>query len=293
VGTVFLVGAGPGDPELLTVRAVSLLGRADAVVYDRLVQTAALEHCRPDAERIYVGKVSGRHVVPQEKINALLAELAGRVPLVVRLKGGDPLVFGRGGEEAEYLAERGIAFEVVPGVSAALAAPAAAGIPITHRDMSCSFAVVTGHEKGGAPDGRIDWTALARIDTIVVLMGVRSLDHIAGRLMAAGRSSDTPAALVQNAYWPNERVVVGTLETIVSRAIEEGVEPPATLVVGSVVALHGQLRQSLDRATAFRRAFAAETLGAGVPDLKAGACAASPELKLDRDPELRARPGVH
>jgi uroporphyrin-III C-methyltransferase len=241
VGKVFLVGGGPGHPELMTLKAVGLLRRADAIVFDRLVQEEVLDLCRPEAERIYVGKRPGCHESRQFQINATLVELAQRHQVVVRLKGGDPLVFGRGGEEAEALAQAGVPFEVIPGVSSALAAPAAAGIPVTHRDLACSFAVVTGHEKEGAGDGRIDWGALARIDTVVVLMGVHALERISERLIAGGRDPATPAALVQTAFWAEERVVTATLATIAAAAKREQVKAPATLVVGETVRLHERL----------------------------------------------------
>lgn len=241
VGRVYLVGAGPGHPGLITVEALRLLKQADAVVFDRLVPEELLQACRPDALRLYVGKAPGKHASRQTEINQLLARLATEHRLVVRLKGGDPFVFGRGGEEAEYLAEHGIPCAVVPGVTSALAAPAAAGIPVTHRDHACSFAVVTGHERADACEDRIDWAALARIDTVVVLMGVHSIERVAGHLIAAGRSPDTPAALVESAYWAGERTVVGTLGTIGDMARDEQVCPPATLVIGEVVRLREQL----------------------------------------------------
>ncbi|HEY3359299.1 MAG TPA: uroporphyrinogen-III C-methyltransferase [Polyangia bacterium] len=234
-GKVFLVGAGPGHPELITVKGLQLLQQADVVVFDRLVQEELLAACRPEAERIYVGKAPGRHESRQGEIDELLVRLGRRGGLVVRLKGGDPLLFGRGGEEAEALARAGVPFEIIPGVTAALAAPAAAGIPVTHRQHACSFAVVTGHEKDGAGDGRVDWGALARIDTLVVLMGVHRLEHIARALVDHGRAPTTPAAIVETAFWAGERVVEGTLATIAARAAAAGVRPPATLVVGEVV----------------------------------------------------------
>jgi len=235
VGTVFLVGGGPGPPDLLTVRAVELLRRADAVVYDRLIQVEALRLCPAVVVRHYVGKEAGLHRSRQQEINALLVTLAHEHEIVVRLKGGDPLVFGRGGEEAAHLRVAGVPCEIVPGVSAALAAPAAAGIAVTHRDLACTVALVTGHEKAGAGANRIDWTALARLDTVVVVMAVHALERIAARLIAAGRDPATPAALIQAAYWPEQRVTVATLGTIAQAARRDGARPPATLVVGEVV----------------------------------------------------------
>jgi uroporphyrin-III C-methyltransferase len=247
-GKVFLVGAGPGHPDLITVRGRDLLARADAVVFDRLVQESMLHVCRPDARRYYVGKAPGHHHSRQEEINALLVRLAGEQELVVRLKGGDPLLFGRGGEEAEALAAHGIAFEIVPGVSSALAAPAAAGIPVTHRGYACTFAVVTGHEQEGACDGRIDWSALARVDTLVVLMGVHSLPRVTQRLLEEGRAADTPAALIESASWADERTLVGTLGNIADVAHREKARPPATLVIGDVVTLRAVLDRSSGQA---------------------------------------------
>jgi uroporphyrin-III C-methyltransferase len=241
-GKVFLVGAGPGHPELITVKGLRLLERADAVVFDRLVQEELLEVCRPDAERVYVGKAPARHESRQGEINDVLVGLGRRHEVVVRLKGGDPLLFGRGGEEAEALARAGIPFEIIPGVTSALAAPAAAGIPVTHRGYACTVAVVTGHEKDGACDGRIDWSALARIDTVVVLMGVHRLAQISQALMDHGRAPTTPAAIVETAFWAGERVVEGTLATIAEAAARAGVRPPATLVVGEVVGVRALLR---------------------------------------------------
>ncbi|MBI5478892.1 MAG: uroporphyrinogen-III C-methyltransferase [Deltaproteobacteria bacterium] len=241
-GKVFLVGAGPGHPELITVKGLRLLEQADAVVYDRLVQEELLAACRPDAERVYVGKAPGRHESRQAEIDAMLVALGRRHGLVVRLKGGDPLLFGRGGEEAEALARAGIPFEIIPGVTSALAAPAAAGIPVTHRGHACTVAVVTGHEKDGAGDGRIDWAALARIDTVVVLMGVHRLPQISQALIANGRAPTTPAAIIETAFWAGERVLEGTLATIAEVAAGAGVRPPATVVVGEVVGVRALLK---------------------------------------------------
>ena len=241
VGKVFLVGAGPGHPDLITVRGRDLLARADAVVFDRLIQQKMLDVCRASVLRVYVGKAPGHHSSRQEEINDLLVRLAGEHEVIVRLKGGDPLLFGRGGEEAQDLAAHGIPFEIVPGVSSALAAPAAAGIPVTHRDCACSLAVVTGHEREGACEDRIDWAALAHIDTLVVLMGVHSLERIAACLVARGKAPDTPAALIESATWEQQRTVVATLGTIAQVAQQQKVQPPATLVIGQVVQLRACL----------------------------------------------------
>ncbi len=244
-GKVYLVGAGPGHPDLLTVKAYRLIAQADVIIYDRLVQEECLAHARPDCERIYMGKAPGRHESRQAEINDLIARKALAGNLVVRLKGGDCLLFSRGGEEAEYLAARGIPFEFVPGVTSALAAPAAAGIPVTHRDLSASFCVITGHEREdttGKPVA-LDWEALARMDTLAVLMGVKNLRRIAGLLMAHGKSADTPATLVQQAYWPGERVLFSTLGQVADEAEAAGIEPPAVLLVGAVVGVKTRLEQ--------------------------------------------------
>ena len=243
-GKVYLVGAGPGHPDLLTVKAYRLIGEADVIVFDRLVQEECVAHARKTAERIYMGKAPGRHDSRQDEINDLLVRKALAGNTVVRLKGGDSLLFSRGGEEAEYLAQRGVPFEFIPGVTSALAAPASAGIPVTHRALSSSYCVVTGHERDDKGQPREhDWGALARIDTLAVLMGVKNVERIATRLIEHGKSPDTPAALVQKAYWPGERVLFAPLAEIASRAQEEGIEPPAVLLVGEVVGIHERLQQ--------------------------------------------------
>lgn len=240
-GKVVLVGAGPGDPDLLTTRAVARIRAADVIVYDRLIHPGVLALAKPAAEKIYMGKPQG-HCARQDEIHIVLVEKAREGKMVVRLKGGDPFLFGRGGEEVEYLAEHGIAFEVVPGVSSCLSAPLSAGIAVTHRDASSSVAIVTGHSSDGHED-RVDWEAVARIDTAVFLMGVHNLEDIARKLMAAGRSPETPAAMIQMASWDGERVVTGTLGTIAPEVRRAGLQPPATLVVGEVVRLREKLQQ--------------------------------------------------
>lgn len=232
-GTVYLVGAGPGSSDLLTVRAVELLRIADVVVHDRLIQPEVLALARPDAERIDMGKPPGRHESRQDEINDLLVRKAREGRIVVRLKGGDPYVFGRGGEEAEHLAANGVPFEVVPGVSSSLAAPLSAGIAVTHRANASSVTIVTGHECDGK--SRIDWGALARLDTLVFVMAVHNVANIAARLIEHGRNPETPAAMIQSAFWPDERVVTGTLRTIADAVHAAGIQPPATLVIGDVV----------------------------------------------------------
>ncbi|BAL99916.1 MULTISPECIES: uroporphyrinogen-III C-methyltransferase [Caldilinea] len=235
IGAVYLVGAGPGAPDLITLRGAELLRRAGAVLYDALANNALLGLTRDDAELIYVGKRAGAHALSQQEINHLLLEKACQHLVVVRLKGGDPFVFGRGGEEMEFLHRHGVPVEVVPGVSSAIAGPAAAGIPVTHRSVSRSFAVVTGHTVDGldAPN----WQALAQIDTLVVLMGVATAGEIARRLIAAGRSPETPAAVVQSATLPDQRQVIATLATLVQAMRDAKIGTPAVLVIGEVVRL--------------------------------------------------------
>jgi uroporphyrinogen III methyltransferase/synthase len=237
---VFLVGAGPGDPGLLTLRAVELLGSADVVLYDRLVPPEALRHARPEAELVYVGKQGGGPQMPQEEIDRLLVEHGRSGKRVVRLKGGDPLVFGRGAEEALKLREAGIDFEIVPGITAGVAAPAYAGIPVTHRDLASGVAFVTGHEDPDKPESTLDWEALARFPgTLVFYMGVRALPRIAERLQAEGRPADEPVAVVERGTLPGQRTVVATLADIAVKA--EGIRAPAITLVGPVAALREDL----------------------------------------------------
>lgn len=240
-GKVFLVGAGPGDPKLLTLKAVEVLREADVVVYDRLVSEAILEFAPEDAEKIYVGKSSEKHELSQEKINKLLVNKALDGKKVVRLKGGDPFIFGRGGEEAEALADKKIAFEVVPGVTSAVAAPTYAGIPLTHRDYASSVAVVTGHQAADA-ESPIDWGRLAgSVDTIVVLMGVGSLESTANALIEGGLSPNLPVAVIEWGTTEKQRSLIGTLGTIAEDAREKNVKPPAVIVIGEVVNLGSKL----------------------------------------------------
>jgi uroporphyrinogen III methyltransferase/synthase len=236
-GTVYLVGAGPGDPGLLTLRAARLLEAADVVVYDQLVGDAVLDRLPEGVERIYAGKETGAHTMNQGAIHAVLEERARGGQMVVRLKGGDPFVFGRGGEEAEYLSERGIPFEVVPGVTSAIGVPAYAGIPVTHRGVAASLAVVTGRAGplGEAP--KVDWARLAGADTIVVLMGVANQESLVRALIDGGRSPETPAAAIRWGTTAQQQVVVGTLVTIGRRMRDVHLRPPAILVVGGVVSL--------------------------------------------------------
>ncbi len=252
-GIVYLVGAGPGDPRLATVRALDLIEAADVILYDRLVAPALLEHAGSSAERIYVGKEPGRPSVPQEEISRMLVEHANAGRVVVRLKGGDPFVFGRGGEEAEALAEAGVRFEIVPGVTAGVAAPAYAGIPVTHRDEASAVAFVTAHEDPAKPESALDWAALAAFPgTLVFYMGVRGLPTLAAALVEHGRASTEPTAVVERGTLPGQRTVTGTLEQIATLAQEAGISAPAITVVGPVAALHDRLAW-LERAPLFGR----------------------------------------
>jgi uroporphyrinogen III methyltransferase / synthase len=240
--TVYLVGAGPGDPGLLTARALELIAAADVIVHDRLIPATSLDGARLDAERYYVGKEGGGPSVSQEDIGGLLLEHGAAGRAVVRLKGGDPFVFGRGGEEAELLREAGIPFEVVPGVTAAVAASAYAGIPVTHRDAASAVAFVTGHEDPGKAESALDWEALAAFPgTLAVYMGVARLSSIADRLRAGGRPGSEPAAVIERGTWPGQRVVTGTLETIAEVAADAGIRAPAISLFGAVAALRDSL----------------------------------------------------
>jgi uroporphyrinogen III methyltransferase/synthase len=241
--TVYLVGAGPGDPGLMTARALELIAAADVIVYDRLIPPGALDGARSAAELIYAGKEGGGPSMAQDEIDRLLISHGASAGVVVRLKGGDPFVFGRGGEEAEALVAAGVRFEVVPGVTAGVAAPAYAGIPVTHRGAASAVAFVTGHEDPSKPSGSsVNWEALAVFPgTLVFYMGVRQLESIASRLMASGRAGSQPAAVVERGTLPDQRVVSGTLDTIAARAASEGVRAPALVVVGEVVSLGERL----------------------------------------------------
>ncbi|MBA2343665.1 MAG: uroporphyrinogen-III C-methyltransferase [Rubrobacter sp.] len=235
---IYLVGSGPGDPGLFTVKGVRCMEQADAVVYDRLAPEALLRCAKPDAERIYVGKKPGEPTMPQEEINALLVELGRAGKTVVRLKGGDPHVFGRGGEEALALLEAGLPFEVVPGVTSGIAAPAYAGIPVTHRGVSTSVAFVTGHEDPSKGHQDVNWEKVANgADTLVLYMGVGRLAEISSSLISAGRSPETPVAVIRWGTISEQRTVTGTLEDIAEQVSEAGLKPPAITVVGEVAAL--------------------------------------------------------
>lgn len=239
-GQVYLVGAGPGDPDLLTFRALRLMQKADVVVYDRLVSPEILELVRRDAEKIYVGKAKSNHTIPQDQINELLAKLALEGNRVVRLKGGDPFIFGRGGEEIQTLIEHGVDFQVVPGITAASGAASYAGIPLTHRDHAQSVTFTTGHLRDNSID--LNWQALAQSSqTLVFYMGLTGLPIICRELMAHGLAGTTKIALVENATRANQNVLLGTLDTIVNDPLSKSIKPPTLIIVGGVVGLHSQL----------------------------------------------------
>ncbi|RJO62887.1 MAG: uroporphyrinogen-III C-methyltransferase [Dehalococcoidia bacterium] len=241
-GMVYLVGAGPGDPGLITQKALDCLARAEVIVYDHLLDRQLLEAANPQAERIYVGKSGAKHALEQAEINRLLVDKARESKLVVRLKGGDPFVFGRGGEEAEMLAASRIPFEVVPGVSSAVAVPAYAGIPVTHRGLASSFAVITGHEDPGKTNSSINWEKLATgVDTLVFLMGVQNLGGIVAKLLEFGRAPETPVAVIKDGTYSNQLTIVGQLYNIEREVRRRKLTPPAVVVVGQVV----QLREKL------------------------------------------------
>jgi uroporphyrinogen III methyltransferase/synthase len=242
-GFVSLIGAGPGDPGLITVKGMQRLQQADVVIYDYLANPELLGYCRADAEKIYVGKQAGRHTLSQDEINALLVEHGKAGKWVARLKGGDPYIFGRGGEEAEVLEQAGIAWEVIPGITAGVAAPAYAGIPVTHRNVASSVAFITGHEDPTKPETAIDWTHLATgVDTLVFYMGVGNLPEIAARLIENGRAAGTPVAVVRWGTKPEQETVTGTLQTIADDVAKAALKPPAITVVGDVVRLRERLR---------------------------------------------------
>jgi uroporphyrin-III C-methyltransferase len=234
-GKVYLIGAGPGDPELITVKGLRCLRLADVVLYDRLISQELLQEARSDAALVYVGKGPGCHSMPQEQINASLISYARQGHTVARLKGGDPFVFGRGGEEALALAEAHIPFEIIPGITSAIAVPAYAGIPVTHRDYTTSFTVVTGHE-GSSASPTVNWEALASLGgTLIVLMGVKALPKFTQHLIAAGLDPATPAAVIQDGTTTEQRVVKGNVAMIAEQAIQAGLSAPALTIIGAVV----------------------------------------------------------
>lgn len=241
-GTVYLIGAGPGDPKLITVRGAECIAKADTVVYDRLANPRLLRYMKSGAEKIYVGKLPDRHTLRQEEINRLLADLALEGKTVARLKGGDPSIFGRVGEEAEVLAAHGIPFEIVPGITSAIAVPAYAGIPVTHRDYTSSLAIITGHEDPAKTESSHDWSKLATATgTSIFLMGVANLPYIRDSLVAHGRAPETPVALIRWGTRPEQETLTGTLATIVEQVREANFQSPAIIIVGEVVKLREAL----------------------------------------------------
>jgi uroporphyrin-III C-methyltransferase len=240
-GKVYIVGAGPGDPELITVKAAKYLEQAEVILYDRLVNPVLLNYAKPETELIFCGKEPGNHCVSQDDINQLLVDKACAGKMVVRLKGGDPFIFGRGGEEAEVLVQNGIEFEVVPGITSGVAAPAYAGIPVTHREWSQSFAMITGHCLTGKPKN-IRWDHLAHgVDTLAIYMGIKHLPFICHQLLSCGKASHTPIAVIEQGSTGNQRTVVGTLETIVEVVNMNQITNPAMIVIGDVVKLREKL----------------------------------------------------
>ncbi|MFW5789790.1 MAG: uroporphyrinogen-III C-methyltransferase [Bacillota bacterium] len=246
-GKVYLVGSGAGDPGLLTCRGRGLLERADEVYYDRLMEPSLLNYVKSDCKLVYAGKKPGAHSMGQDEINRRLVEAADRVEVVVRLKGGDPLIFGRGGEEADYLKDNGVKFEIVPGISSALAAPAYAGIPLTHRGIASSFTVLTGHHDPEQEDNEHNWQALAQgSDTIVILMGVGNFPGIQKKLLENGRDPETPVAFIERGTWPEQNVMISKLGKAAEAADQAGIKPPAIIVIGEVVGLQERLSWDKD-----------------------------------------------
>ena len=239
MGKVYLTGAGPGDIELLTLKAARVIKEADVIIYDRLANPDILQMAKDGCKFIYVGKEDGKHILPQDEINRVIYEAALEHDVVVRLKGGDPFVFGRGGEEGKYLHERGIEFEVIPGITSAVSVPAYAGIPVTHRGVSVSFRVVTGHEAPNKEASQIPWENFKTDDTIVFLMGLHNLDKIAKKLIEIGKPKDFPVAVISKGTTPEQKTVIGTLEDIYEKA--KDLPTPALIVVGKVVLLRNEL----------------------------------------------------
>jgi len=236
---VYLTGAGPGDIELLTIKALRVIKEADVIIYDRLANPEILHEAKDGCKFVYVGKEDGRHIMPQDEINAVIYENALSCKNVVRLKGGDPFVFGRGGEEGSFLYERGISFEVIPGISSAISVPAYAGIPVTHRGVAVSFRIVTGHESPDKENPQVKWESFKEDDTIVFLMGLHNISKISNKLISIGKSKELPCAVISKGTTPEQKVVVGTLEDIEEKA--KGLESPALIIVGEVVKLREQL----------------------------------------------------
>lgn len=246
-GMVYLVGAGPGNPKLITVYGMECIEKADVIIYDRLVSSELLRYAKKEAEFIYAGKEPGKHGTIQEQINHWLVEKANEGKTVVRLKGGDPFVFGRGGEEAEVLANHHIPFEIVPGVTAGIAAAAFAGIPVTYRNVATSFTIVTGHGRKEKGDDHLDWEALAKSDTLAFYMGVGNLPYICEQLIAHGKHIATPVAVIEWGTTEKQRTVTGTLQTIAEIAKRANISHPALIVVGEVVQLRERIQWFVER----------------------------------------------
>jgi uroporphyrin-III C-methyltransferase len=243
MGKVYLVGAGPGDPELITVKALKCIQQADVILYDRLINRDLLKEAKPEADLIYCGKLPDYHTMKQETINHLLVKYAKQGKVVIRLKGGDPFVFGRGAEEVEALAKKGLAYEVVPGITAGIAAPAYAGIPVTHRELGSSFAIVTGHCKKGQPTD-VKWESLTKaVDTLAIYMGIGNLPYICDQLVKHGKGKETPVAVIQQGTTAMQQTVTGTISSIVSTVKQADIKNPAMIVVGEVVRFRERINQ--------------------------------------------------
>jgi uroporphyrin-III C-methyltransferase len=242
-GKVYLVGSGPGDPELITVKAQRLLKEANVLLYDRLVTEDILALVPEKCEKIYVGKFPGEKSVAQERIHELMRDRANKVSIVLRLKGGDPFLFGRGGEEALFLRDAGIEYEIVPGITSAISVPAYAGIPVTHRHIASSVAFITGHEASTKRIGTVDWEKLANtVDTLVVMMGIRNMPVIMKRLINGGRNPQTPVAVIEKGTTSEQRTITGTILDIHEKTLEARIKPPAITIIGKVVELREELR---------------------------------------------------
>ncbi len=237
---VYLTGAGPGDIELMTLKAARVIKEADVIIYDKLANPEILEMAKDGTEFIFVGKEFGKHLIPQDEINEIIYQASLKYNLVVRLKGGDPFVFGRGGEEALYLKERGVKFEIIPGITSSISVPAYAGIPVTHRGITCSFRVVIGHEAPNKKDTQINWDSFIADETIVFLMGIHNIKLISKKLIKIGKPSTTPCAVISKGTTNEQKVIVGTLEDIADKAKE--IPTPAIIVVGEVVKLREELK---------------------------------------------------
>ncbi len=240
MSNVYLTGAGPGDIELMTLKAARVIKEADIIIYDRLANPEIMEMAKEGCEKIYVGKQDGRHSVPQDEINEIIYQASQKYENIVRLKGGDPFVFGRGGEEAIYLYQRDVKFEIIPGITSSVSVPAYAGIPVTHRGITTSFRVVTGHETPDKKISQIEWQTFLNDETIVFLMGFHNIKLITGKLMELGKRPDYPCAVISKGTTPEQQVVTGTLDNIVERS--KGLPTPAIIVVGEVVKLRDELK---------------------------------------------------